>query len=430
MKSNLIKNYFFDTYLYIYITFGVLSVFISSYGGYKLSQVLSHPIIDNGCTRNIPGVGQHCWGDFSGPLIFGSSQQPWSGGLNPYPPLATLLFKPFAYLSNNVDIPNFSLVAFLLLCLAAVIYPPLHLYLSKQITPRQLIQGLILMISSAPVLVALDRGNFLLLLVPLIYHTIMAGIFSNSSFTLLVSILGCFRPQFLILLLILLANGQLKRFLSSALMAGSMFVLSFLVYPTHFIQNLDDYFRTLVKYQDYQFVGVPWPVNISVNNTIMTIYRGAVEIFSPEKARALEGTWTFLPNVLVYGFIIALLVLRYRKIKMLSPFEKIFLFLTLSVVIPNVSFTYYLIYMPIMILLPVLDVNSPSLLFSDRKNEWFVFLASTLMLINFSIPWSLIPSLSSESWSDVSMNWVVGQILLLLTILIFVFGKNRESHAH
>lgn len=427
--SNLVRDYFFETYLYIYISCGVLAVFISSYGGYKLSQILSHPIIDNGCTGNIPGVGQHCWGDFSGPLVFASSQQPWSGRINPYPPLATLLFKPFAYLSNNVDVPNLSLVLFLILSLAAVTYPPLHLYVTKQINQRQLIQGLILMISSAPVLVALDRGNFLLLLVPLIYHTIMAGIFFNSSFAVLVSILGCFRPQFFILLLILIANGQLKRFLSSTLMAGSMFVLSFLVYPSQIIQNLDAYFGTLMKYQDYQFVGVPWPVNISLNNTIMTIYRGSIEIFSPDKARALEGTWTFLPSVLVYGSLLALLVLRYRKIKTLSSFEKLFLFLSLSVVIPNVSFTYYLIYIPIMILLPALRVNSPQPYFSNIINQRFFFTTSILILVNFSIPWSLIPPLSNEGWSDVAMNWIFGQVFLLLTVLVFTLGRNRVPDA-
>jgi hypothetical protein len=428
-SSNVIKKYFFDTYLYTYIIFGVVAVFLSSYGGYKLSQVLSHPIIDNGCTKNIPGAGQHCWGDFSGPLIFASSQAPWSGGLNPYPPFATMLFEPFAYIANNFDTPNLSLIVFLVLCLASVIYPPLHLYLTKEINKRGFIQGVVLMISSAPVLVAFDRGNFILLLVPLLYHTTKAGMKSDPSFVPLLIVLGCFRPQFFILLSILLANGQIKRFIYSVLSSGLMFISSFLVYPKFFFQNIQDYFDTLLKYQNYQFVGVPWPVNISINNTVMTLYRAVMEVVAPNRARTLEGTWTFLPSFLVYGVILAILIIRYQKIKQLTPFEKLFLFLTLSVVIPNVSFTYYLIFIPILLLFPILDVKSIVPIFSDTKNQNLVFITSILILVNFLIPWSLIPSLKDESWSDISMNWLAGQTFLLITALIFIFGRKSASYA-
>ncbi len=426
--TNVIKNYFFETYLYTYIIFGVVAVFLSSYGGYKLSQVLSHPIMDNGCSKNIPGVGQHCWGDFSGPLIFASSQAPWSGGLNPYPPFATLLFEPFAYIANNLEIPNLSLIVFLILCLASVIYPPLHLYLTKQISRRGFIQGTLLMITSAPVLAGFDRGNFILLLIPLLYHTTKAGMNSDPSFVPLLIVLGCFRPQFFILLSILLANGQIKRFIYSVFSSGLMFIASFLVYPKFFFQNIQDYFDTLMRYQNYQFVGVPWPVNISINNTVMTLYRAVMEVVAPNQARTLEGTWIFLPSFLVYGVLLAILIIRHQKIKQLTPFEKLFLFLTLSVVIPNVSFTYYLVFIPILLLYPVLNVNSIIPMFSDTKNQNLVFITGILILVNFLIPWSLISFLKNESWSDISMNWLAGQTFLLITSLIFVLGRKSASN--
>jgi hypothetical protein len=207
-----------------------------------------------------------------------------------------------------------------------------------------------------------------------------------------------------------------------------MFIASFLVYPKFFFQNIQDYFDTLMRYQNYQFVGVPWPVNISINNTVMTLYRAVMEVVAPNQARTLEGTWIFLPSFLVYGVLLAILIIRHQKIKQLTPFEKLFLFLTLSVVIPNVSFTYYLVFIPILLLYPVLNVNSIIPMFSDTKNQNLVFITGILILVNFLIPWSLISFLKNESWSDISMNWLAGQTFLLITSLIFVLGRKSASN--
>jgi|688.fasta_scaffold263541_2 hypothetical protein len=426
-SSNVIKNYFFETYLYTYIIFGVVAVFISSYGGYKLSQVLSHPIIDNGCTEKIPGVGQHCWGDFSGPLIFSSLEKPWSGGINPYPPFATLLFKPFAYLANNVTIPNLSLFVFLFLCIVAASYPPIHLFFTKEIGLKRLAQGLLIMLSAAPILVAFDRGNFLLLLIPLIYHTIKSGISDHPSFSLFVSTLICFRPQFSILLFIPLINKQYRKFFISICSSISMFIASFLIFPTNFIENITSYFGTLLKYQNYQFVGVPWPVNVSINNTLMTIYRSLVEVFSPERARAMEGTWSFIPSLLILTIVLALILIRREKLRSLSRFEKVFFFASLSILLPNVSFSYYLVYLPILLLFPVLQVKSIPTQFTNSINEKMIFITNILLIVNFSIPWSIFPLFTDESWSDISANWIFGQISLIFTLIIILFSRRRQK---
>ncbi len=406
---------------------GVIALFVSSYGGYKLTEVLSHPMIDNGCTKNVPGIGQHCWGDFSGPLVFSSLEKPWNGGINPYPPFATLLFKPFAYLANNVTIPNFSLFVFLFLCLVATSYPPIHLFFTKEIGLKQFAQGMLIMLSAAPILVAFDRGNFLLLLIPLIYHTIKSGISAHPSFSLFASTLICFRPQFSILLFIPLINMQYRQFFISICSSISMFIASFLIFPINFIENITSYFGTLMKYQNYQFVGVPWPVNVSINNTLMTIYRSLVEVLSPERARALEGTWSFLPSLLILTIVFALIVIRRKKLRSLSRFERVFFFASLSILLPNVSFSYYLVYLPILLLFPVLQVKSIPTQFTNSINEKMIFFTSILFIVNFSVPWSIFPLFKDESWSDISTNWIFGQISLIFTLIIILFSRQRQK---
>jgi hypothetical protein len=425
--KNYLKNYFFQTYVYVYILCGIIALFVSSYGGYKLTEVLSHPMIDNGCRKTIPGIGQHCWGDFSGPLIFSSLEKPWSGEANPYPPFATLLFKPFSYLANNVSTPNLSLFVFLSLCLVAVSYPAIHLYFSKEITRQQLAQGLLIMFSAAPILAAFDRGNFILLLIPLIYHTLKSGISAHPSFSLLVSILICFRPQFSILLFVFLIKLQYKKFIISICKSICIFIASFLIFPTNFIGNITSYFDTILQYQRYQFVGVPWPVNLSINNTLMTIYRSVLEIFFPERARALEGTWSFLPIFIILLVVILLISIRFERIRSLSRFEKIFFFASLSILLPNVSFSYYLVYFPILLLFPVLQVKSTAAEFTNSLNEKMIFFTGILLIVNFSVPWSILPLFRNESWSDISANWIFGQISLIVTLAIILFGRKQQE---
>ena len=424
-----LKNYFFQTYVHIYILCGAVALFVSSYGGYKLTEVLSHPMVDNGCTEAIPGIGGHCWGDFSGPLIFSSLEKPWSGGINPYPPLATLLFEPFAYLANNVTIPNLSLFIFLFLCLVAVSYPPVHLYFAREINRKQLAQGLLVMLSAAPILVAFDRGNFLLLLVPLIYHTLKSGISEHPSFSLLVSILICFRPQFSILLFIFLINMHFRKFFISIFTSISIFIASFLIYPSNFFENISSYFGTLVKYQSYQFVGVPWPVNVSINNTLMTVYRSFIEVFFPERARALEGSWTFLPSLFILTIVLLAILARRQRIRSLSRFEKVFFFISLSILLPNVSFSYYLVYLPILLLFPVLQVKTITAKFTNDLNEKMIFVTSLLLIVNYSIPWSILPMFEDESWAVVSANWTFGQISLIATLVIILCGRKKQENA-
>jgi hypothetical protein len=426
-SKNYLKNYFFQTYVYIYVLCGIVALFVSSYGGYKLTEVLSHPMIDNGCRKTIPGISQHCWGDFSGPLIFSSLENPWSAEANPYPPFATLLFKPFAYLANNTSIPNLSLYVFLFLCLVAVSYPAIHLYFSKEITRTQFAHGLLIMLSAAPILAAFDRGNFILLLIPLIYHTLKSGITGHPSFSLLVSVLICFRPQFSILLFIFLVNTQYKKFITSICKSISIFIASFMIFPTSFFENISSYFATLLQYQNYQFVGVPWPVNISINNTLMTIYRSVLEIFFPERARALEGTWSFLPILVILIVVVLLISIRFERMRSLSGYEKVFFFASLSILLPNVSFSYYLIYLPILLLFPVLQVKSTIIEFTSYLNEKMIFFSSILLIVNFSIPWSIFPLFRNESWSNISANWIFGQILLIVTLVIILFGRKKQE---
>jgi hypothetical protein len=64
--------------------------------------------------------------------------------------------------------------------------------------------------------------------------------------------------------------------------------------------------------------------------------------------------------------------------------------------------------------------------FSNVTSERLFWLTALAIFINFQLPWKLIPSLSEESWSQISLSWMFGQLLLMILFTYLLIAKKQQ----
>jgi hypothetical protein len=134
-----------------------------------LTESLIFSVNDGWCNPISDGIGNHCFGDFYN-FMSGDIFKPWTEVKTPYPPLAILYFIPYEFIISNFGVTKLILFVHLLFLLFCVVFPVLHLNLSKRIkkgTENTVISFAMLL--SAPALMAFDRGNNIVMCVPFLY---------------------------------------------------------------------------------------------------------------------------------------------------------------------------------------------------------------------------------------------------------------------
>jgi hypothetical protein len=97
-----------------------------------LTESLIFSVNDGWCNPISDGIGNHCFGDFYN-FMSGDIFKPWTEVKTPYPPLAILYFIPYEFIISNFGVTKLILFVHLLFLLFCVIFPVLHLNLSKRI---------------------------------------------------------------------------------------------------------------------------------------------------------------------------------------------------------------------------------------------------------------------------------------------------------
>jgi len=206
-----------------------------------------------------------------------------------------------------------------------------------------------------------------------------------------------------------------------------VFIGTFVIYPRNIVANSLDYFETLKGYSSYQFVGEPWPVNLSFSNFILTIVRIFLELLNPTSLFDKDFILIKFANIpIILGFIC--IIVFHKKFRQNSTnFEKLSLSLMAAILLPSVSYSYYLIVFLLLMIYPVFvhDKTFPKY-FSNMTSEKIFGLTALVIFINFQLPWRLIPALAEKSWSQISLSWMFGQLLLMILFIYLLIAKKQQ----
>ncbi len=444
-ERKLLERYrsFFTTYISLYGISLVISIFLSSYYSFRITEILSHPAEDGQCKLGKESVGIHCFSDFYGPITKVNMNNPWEGAPTTYPPLGEFIYKPFAYLHQLFPLSHVSLVCFLIFGMLCCSIPAFHARITGRLSSSSSALVMIFIITSAPVLITLDRGNSQFILLPIIYFLTLSALEERNKKVLYWGFLCVLlRPQFILLGVFFILTRDFKNFIKWIIYCPIGLILSFVLYPKGFLNNIESYISQLSQHNNsYHFTGMLWPANISISSTIVTLNRSIAYVFPAIVNSDPKGTWVFLPNFVIAFLFFILVVVGFLKSKEIPKFSMLLFSLLSPVLLQTISPTYYLVILvaPVSILfieyLSITDakyrwntsvVNSRQLqeYFSDRVLRIQTFFIVNILLIPWAIPWFLISENPMIKVSGaISSNYLLGQIFLLFFYLTLVFKR-------
>jgi hypothetical protein len=436
------------TLFYVFATsFGIL---LNSYFSLTNTETLILRANDGWCNSPTEGIGIHCFGDFSAALKLNFAT-PWTFNPVAYPPLSLAYFRPFAFLLAKYPNQNITLLFHLALMVGALLFPATHLYFTNRVKSKFLALGIgFLCLSSAPGLMALDRGNNQIFILPflyLFYISIMAG--KNSNAVVYGILMTMWRPQMALLGVIFLVIRDWKSVWKWALGSVAGTLLAFGLFPwSDYFVNLKAWFANMFGYQTVQSLPAFAPTNWSFANFVAMLgsfFSSMAHGYIPS-----PGTNYIFPGKYVgylsIGFLIVCVVIQMRFGRKNSLLQNLIVASSLAILVPGVTFSYYLV----ILLVPVIFIAvSSDIAFSSRKiegsREWTqlrkgvdslfetrlrrLLLYSTFIsiLIPWPLPWRLIGIAINKPEGTIGVNWVFGNIFLVLWFTMLLIGNIRVS---
>jgi hypothetical protein len=412
-------NSVIQMYVSVYLFAVLIGTYISSYFQISLTSMLSFSVADGWCNAVTQGVGAHCFGDFYYTLTFLEQSNPWSTAANPYPPIALLIFKPFAVLMQIFPASQFALFCYLGFLIASILTIPVHLILSKKMGISYSMLVGMLILSTTPTIVALDRGNLVVLCMPMLYFFLHYEREGNAkrSFIFWVTLV-LIKPQFALLSLIFLRGSNAKGAFKKVALGFSLFCASFLTYPTGITENFKAYLKQLVSYQDYGSLGNIFPVNISLGSALSLVDGFIKTMFA--------GATQFIGVTLL----IVTVIIVYRSPARLSK-SIVLPILLLPIILPQTSWHYYLIVLVPFFIFAItntsdskigIDIVNQNTLDNRMRNFSQIGLSAwaVLLFVPWTIPWNVFaPSNTNFGSSTISMHWV----LVIWSLPIFFIGS-------
>lgn len=181
------------------------SILLGHYRGYPTISSIAGPADDGWCNPlQGEGIGDHCFGDFGHSLYNSRQDSPWADSRhsNPYPPSVLIVFRAFYYITRLFGY-NVSLLGyFTSLTFALWLTSKLLSRQSTSLEPATTVLFGTSMMLSWPVIFALSRGNNVLVITPLLV-LLFFGDRSRTKTSLLMFLVACVKPQFVILFAVL-----------------------------------------------------------------------------------------------------------------------------------------------------------------------------------------------------------------------------------
>ena len=395
------------------------ALLIPGYIGQTPSRVFSYYINDGTCDPEIQGIGVHCFGDFYYNIAVGRLDNPWASVPNPNPPLMQLFHTMFAPVSGN----RIGLLLYLTFLMTLTLTPLILIARNRIIPSHECSLLMIFVLTCSPVLIAFDRGSFSIAFFPLTFllfysHVKNQKLKENIILTLMVLL----KPQMILFNLILIRTRPLGSVVKVLVLQVLVSIFSFRLYGGNIFDLSKQYIQQAIIYQNYTPWGSLFPVNISITNFI-----GA-----PLRVLELEER-LFLLRILLTAVIMTFLLFKlYKHKNRIGPLES-FTLVTLTVILlPGVSFPYYLCLLLTPITLTLIsrfnhNSDEADFISKNRSASQFGKISLILLFIPWTIPLSVIlpESIDSYLFANVGLNWYPGLMLLHLFYLSILIQSGR-----
>jgi hypothetical protein len=388
------------------------ALLIPGYLGQVPSRIFSYYVNDGTCDPKIQGVGIHCFGDFYYNVATGNLDNPWASIPNPNPPLMQMFYEPFSSISTN---SRSGLLIYLLLMLILCLTPFIFMHRKKIISGSKINQLFLLFLTCSPTLIAFDRGSFSIVFFPLTFFLLHAHInhqYKTESFLLVLMV--ALKPQMIFFNLILLRHQSIKKLGKITIIQVLFVVLTFLLYSRNLFDMIKFYLNQVLRYQEYTSWGSLFPLNLSLTNFIGT----------PLKIFEIKQDFLHLRGLLTILLILIVVYKLFKYKRTLSNLE-FFTLVSLSIILlPGVTFAYYLSLLMTPILFGIvcyINKEADEIKFISKSN--LSIISGLVSLILLFIPWtiptsSVLPeSMNLFAFAEVGLNWYPGVVFLHLFFL-------------
>jgi hypothetical protein len=244
-------------------------------------------------------------------------ENPFDGSYaNPYAAASFAPFAVFSLLGKLSGLPSAGVFLYLAAMTVAIIwsvwFATRHMALDKR-----LILFSALTFFAPPILMALDRGNSVGFLVPLLvwYFSALRGQ-KDMQLVLAVCFMSLIKPHLTVLALAPWIAGRLKVAISAISFSAFSNILSFLLFwPNFFPENIFQWILSLSAYQGYSSINNPVPQNMSFAQGVYVLLYGLKEVFGIDTVQPLletSGNWSSLVGFVVFLSLVIMLTI-FRK---------------------------------------------------------------------------------------------------------------------
>ncbi len=391
--------------------------YVGSYYQVNVSSSLIFRSDDGSCTPVSQQVGIHCFGDYSATALRAMSNNPWSPDSTYAPYLAGgyVLPRLTASVGEIFANPGLGLLLYQILAIGALTLPTMWLNSRTKMTERFGPNLLIIGPASVPALMALDRGNNVAFVVPGLLLLILGIAEDNHRMTILgICLAAFFKPQFIILVLLLVALRRWRQALLSFSATALSQLCAYLFWPNAIPNGLIRSFESIVKYNSYASITDSYPPQISIGRGVHIILGLIFEIEQKSAiVNAVQATSGAI--VVVIFFLVAFVRCQRIPIKSLT-----FAFVALTALFPGTTWAYYSVFV-----IPLVAVSESEIFKLQRAeamrssaSEWL--LTFTLAFTIFQFPISLnhldgMPGVVPTSAAVVPILWSIYAFLSLST---------------
>jgi hypothetical protein len=294
---------------------------------------------------------------------------------------------------------------------------------------------IVLLLTSGPILFAIDRGSNQMFLFPLMVVFVYATLKGDIKMGFLCGILmTAIKPQMILLGLLFLVLRDFRILVKWLITNSLVFALSFTFYSGQVLVNFKNYLNQLQAYQNYSQspAGALSPPNLSLGNTVAILENLLNSWLGDNKTSTTQGYYS--PWVTIIILLTTIYILFKNPSKEIH-LEHLMLVTILIITLPNVSYGYYSLLLVPIFLLYFLSIVTPendrqiqstqlSLKSKFTKRTWEII--SLLLFIPWGIPWKIFTPFRDDQWSWVGINYVFVNFLLVNLFLSIAFSLSRK----
>jgi hypothetical protein len=289
-------------------------------------------------------------------------------------------------------------------------------------------------IASYPFLFAFDRGNSILLALPLLIFLFKSYQEKNySKFLIFVILLSFIKIHFIIFLLILLTTRKIGKILLFGFVAIVANILPFVIYGNNFLHNLSSYLHEVLSFQEYTPPGL-LNFNLSLPNSVAILERLFFDV-DPVNITYLSSSVPIFCLILVCFYL-------WIYGSQFNDNHNFLILLLFVIIFPNVSYTYYLVLLLAFFIYAVISYlenvtqNQSSyqillfLSYLTKRDRILVFTCYILLFIPWTIPWFVVlpeNTILNQSELNSSLTRFPGQVVLIILFFSLLLRRVQKT---